>query len=103
MGILLFLNLFIWRIDLLLVEVLVPDNGRRLFVSVEENTHIEAILRRICKVVEPRGISAMNEYGFMNVDVMRAISIDMTVKEAGLVNGSRLLLVREESMIRNVL
>ena len=80
---------------MILVEVLLPDQGRKLYVSVKPRTQIGAIGRRICKVIDPIGEEREKDYKMVNLDDMCVPDSNMTVAEAGLFNGSRLLFVKD--------
>lgn len=80
---------------MVLIEILIPDKCKKLYISATVNTAVRAIKERICKVVCPGEREAVNVYRFLEPERLLEISDELTLKEAGLVNGSRLLFVTE--------
>ena len=81
---------------MVLIEIVIPDYDRRLFMSVDESTNIRKLRKRICEVVGPRALSHEEDYLLIEIEGMNLWPDDVTVSEAGLVNGSRLLLLKGE-------
>jgi len=79
---------------MMLLEIVLPDMGKRMFVSVNSKTLLKEIGGRLCSVIDPKGESALEEYRFVNIDEMRIPDYQMTVNEAGLVNGSRMIFIK---------
>ena len=81
---------------MLLIEILMPEMGRKMYVSAEADTSLEVIKDRLLSVVLPKGDRMQECYSLINIDEMCTYSHKLSLKEAGIVNGSRLLFMRQE-------
>lgn len=79
-----------------LLEILLPDLGKRLFVSVDPRTKMESVIKQICKVIDPIGEKSFTDYSLIDVDEMLVTRFEASVLEAGLINGSRLLCIKKK-------
>lgn len=79
---------------MILIEILIPQLGKRLYVRAKRNNYVSDIRGAVSEVVSTLlGENCNRSWKIIDADYLHNVADECSVMEAGLVNGSRLMFV----------